>query len=202
MTDALPGMSTLAAAAAALALFAAGAFILKALRPFLRRRIRAAGGRGEGRLGVEKSYAFGARRLIVLRWGAARHIVMTGGPNDTVVASNATAAWSASEAESGLPEAEEDGGPAPAASRTWRNGLLSRALAGEGLVPLALLSGVAGAGTGIICGLFRLLLEKADRLRMAVPVLWQEAPAAGCLLLMACAAAAGAFGAFLVRRYS
>jgi CIC family chloride channel protein len=202
IVDAFPGMSPLAAAAAVLAFFAAGVLILKALRPLLRRRVRAAGGGGEGRLGVEKSYAFGARRLIVLRRGAARHIVMTGGPNDAVVASNVSIALSATGAESGLPEAEEEGGPAQAESRTWRNGLLSRALAGEGLVPLALLSGAAGAFTGIICGLFRLLLEKADRLRMAVPVLWQDTPAAGCLLLMAGAAAAGAFGAFLVRRFS
>ncbi|MDQ6701834.1 MAG: ClC family H(+)/Cl(-) exchange transporter [Pseudomonadota bacterium] len=70
------------------------------------------------------------------------------------------------------------------------------------MVPLALLSGIAGAGAGFICGLFRLALEEADRLRTAVPVWWHAQPLLGCSLLVVGAATAAAFSAWLVRRFS
>ena len=41
---------------------------------------------------------------------------------------------------------------------------LKRTFVGPSLLPLAVLSGIAGAGAGFICGLFRLLLGEADRL--------------------------------------
>jgi chloride channel protein, CIC family len=71
-----------------------------------------------------------------------------------------------------------------------------------GLLTLAALSGVAGAGAGLICGLFRLLLGKADHLRLILPERWHDEPFLGCSLFLIGAAAAGAFGAWLVRRYS
>ncbi|MGH6843024.1 MAG: ClC family H(+)/Cl(-) exchange transporter [Methylocella sp.] len=80
--------------------------------------------------------------------------------------------------------------------------LAARIFAGPGLFSLALLSGIAGAGVGLICGLFRLALEEADRFRIAVPVWWHAQPLLGCSLLIAGAAAAAAFSAMLVRRFS
>jgi CIC family chloride channel protein len=73
--------------------------------------------------------------------------------------------------------------------------------AAEGLVPLALLSGAAGAGAGLICGLFRMALEDADRFRNALPAWWHEEPWLGFSLLTAGASTAAAMSAFLVRRY-
>jgi chloride channel protein, CIC family len=79
---------------------------------------------------------------------------------------------------------------------------LKQVSGGPGLLPLAVLSGIAGAGAGFICGLFRLLLEEADRLRLILPKRWHDEPFLGCSLYLIGAAAAGAFGAWLVRRFS
>src|SRR2546423_9944217 len=38
----------------------------------------------------------------------------------------------------------------------------------------AVLSGVAGAGAGLICGFFRLALKEAERLRISLPAQWQD----------------------------
>ena len=70
------------------------------------------------------------------------------------------------------------------------------------MIPLALLSGAAGAGAGVICGLFRLALEKADRFRSSIPLWWQDRPLLGLSLLIAGASAAAALSALLVRRCS
>jgi Voltage gated chloride channel len=70
------------------------------------------------------------------------------------------------------------------------------------LIPLAALSAAAGAGTGVICGLFRLALENADRFRNLIPQWWQHEPLLGCSLMIAGAALAASLSAYLVRRYS
>jgi hypothetical protein len=58
------------------------------------------------------------------------------------------------------------------------------------LIPLAALSAAAGAGKGVICGLFRLALEKADRFRNLIPQWCQHEPLLGCSLMIAGAALA------------
>jgi CIC family chloride channel protein len=70
------------------------------------------------------------------------------------------------------------------------------------LFQLAVVSGIAGAGTGLICGLFRRALGTVDRFRISVPVVWHGEPLLGCSLLIAGAAVAAAFSAWLVRRFS
>ena len=79
---------------------------------------------------------------------------------------------------------------------------LAEVFGDPGLLTLAALSGIAGAGAGFICGLFRLLLGEADRLRLILPAWWHDEPFLGCSLFLIGAAAAGAFGAWLVRHYS
>ncbi|MEJ0092645.1 MAG: ClC family H(+)/Cl(-) exchange transporter [Methylocella sp.] len=83
------------------------------------------------------------------------------------------------------------------------------------LLPLTLLAAAAGAGSGFICGLFRLALREADNLRIAfpenwrdlplpwrlLPPGWRDQPIVGCLLMVGIAAAATAFSAWLVRRF-
>ncbi|VTZ26308.1 Chloride channel core [Methylocella tundrae] len=71
-----------------------------------------------------------------------------------------------------------------------------------GLLPLALLSVVAGAGAGLICGLFRVALDMVRALRTALPTAWSGNPVYGCLLMIGIAAVATAFAAFMVRRMS
>jgi CIC family chloride channel protein len=70
------------------------------------------------------------------------------------------------------------------------------------LFPLAILSIVGGACAGLVCGLFRVALDAADRLRLALPAMWGADPLKGLLLMVGCAAAATALSAFLVRRFS
>ena len=72
----------------------------------------------------------------------------------------------------------------------------------SGLFPLAILSIVGGACAGLVCGLFRVALDAADRLRLALPAMWGADPLKGLLLMVGCAAAATALSAFLVRRFS
>jgi chloride channel protein, CIC family len=72
----------------------------------------------------------------------------------------------------------------------------------SGLFPLALLSVIAGAGAGLVCGLFRVALGAADGLRMALPAMWRAEPLRGCLFMMSIAGVATAFAALLVRRLS
>jgi H+/Cl- antiporter ClcA len=79
--------------------------------------------------------------------------------------------------------------------------LLKRIFVDPGLLPLAVLSGVAGAGAGLICGLFRLALEEAERLRISLPAQWQDEALLGCSLFVTGAAGAGAFSAWLVHRF-
>ncbi|HXW73148.1 MAG TPA: H(+)/Cl(-) exchange transporter ClcA [Methylocella sp.] len=80
--------------------------------------------------------------------------------------------------------------------------LRPRVLSDPGLLPLVVLSGVAGAGAGLICGFFRQLLQILDGLRQLVPEHFSAHPLAGASLLVIGAAAAGAISVGLVRRFS
>ncbi len=71
-----------------------------------------------------------------------------------------------------------------------------------GLLPLALLSIVAGAGAGLVCGLFRVALGAAGELRASLPAMWSADPVKGLLMMMALAGGATAFSALMVRRLS
>lgn len=71
-----------------------------------------------------------------------------------------------------------------------------------GLVPLALLALVAGAAAGLIGACFRYLLQHGDNFRDTI-VTWAHGyGVAGLAVMVALAAAATAFAAFLVRRFS
>ncbi|WP_156898231.1 H(+)/Cl(-) exchange transporter ClcA [Methylocapsa acidiphila] len=72
---------------------------------------------------------------------------------------------------------------------------------GSGLIPLALLAGAAGAGAGLIGGLFRLALRQASHLRSAMPLWWSDAPLLGFGLIVVGAAVATALAVWLVRRF-
>ena len=67
---------------------------------------------------------------------------------------------------------------------------------------LAILSPVAGAASGLVGAIFRLTLEKADRVRDAVIAAGHDRGSAGFLLVCGGAAAAAALAAWLVRRFS
>ncbi|QBR72804.1 ClC family H(+)/Cl(-) exchange transporter [Beijerinckiaceae bacterium] len=97
---------------------------------------------------------------------------------------------------------DQDKSEAPLASIRPRFELAQRLLIGPGLVPLALLSGLAGAGAGLICGLFRLALVQADQLRLALPGWLADRPLLGCTLMIVGAATAAGFSAWLVHRFS
>ena len=72
----------------------------------------------------------------------------------------------------------------------------------SGLVPLALLSLLAGAASGLVGAVFRLSLDHADRMRGAL-ITWAHGEEVfGFLLVIAFCAAATAVAAWLVRRYS
>ncbi len=70
------------------------------------------------------------------------------------------------------------------------------------LLVLTLLALVAGAGSGFIGAVFRLALEEADRFRDILIARGHEERLAGFVLVIAGAAAAVAFAAWLVRRFS
>ncbi len=70
------------------------------------------------------------------------------------------------------------------------------------LAPIALMSLVVGAGTGLISALFRLLLEKADRLRDALAALADKHGIGGFFSVMLACAAATSLAAWMVRRFS
>jgi CIC family chloride channel protein len=128
---------------------------------------------------------------------------MIGGPSDVVIEPDFTATSCHDPYEIG------ESWPGDAAPITARFGWIgsyiqpaSRIFIGPGLFQLAVVSGIAGAGTGLICGLFRRALETVDRFRISLPVMWHGEPLLGCSLLIAGAAVAAAFSAWLVRRFS
>ena len=72
----------------------------------------------------------------------------------------------------------------------------------NGLPALALLSVISGAATGVLVSLFKLTLQRADRLRGVWLAEAHHLPVVGfALAVLACAAAVGA-AAWLVRRFS
>lgn len=135
-----------------------------------------------------------SRRLVILRDSRAERLLLIGGPNDLVIEAHiaseeAHRAASAFELERGSPEVlqvEQTSAPKDLA----------------GLIPLGLLSLAAGAGVGMVCGLFRMALDQAHRLRLAVPEWFGDRPALGCASLILAAAAAASFSAWLVRRFA
>jgi chloride channel protein, CIC family len=193
----------LVSAALAIALVTVGVLLLLPLRRARRRRLRKPEGGQEGRLGIVTSFELGKRRRVLLiRRDDTGHFVLTGGPSDTFLGTIST-----DEAHAQFEESSEvwtqDGVPDAASSglaRPFIEAAKRLTTAAEGLVPLALLSGAAGAGAGLICGLFRMALEEADRFRNALPA-WLPEPLLGFSLLTAGASTAAALSAFLVRRY-
>src|SRR5262245_2275964 len=71
-----------------------------------------------------------------------------------------------------------------------------------GLTGLGLLSLVGGAAAGLVGAVFRLALVQADRWRDALIVRAVDEKLAGFLFVIGSCAAAAAFGAWLVRRFS
>lgn len=72
----------------------------------------------------------------------------------------------------------------------------------RGLLGLALLSLLAGAGAGLLGAVFRLSLDQADRFRNALIAWAQGEELLGCLLVVATCAGATGLAAWLVRRFS
>jgi chloride channel protein, CIC family len=206
VNDAFSRTETLAYIIAAIA-FLAGAHLLQStFRWLFRRKIRPPKGASAGRLGVVKTAALdGRRQLLVVRRDSVEHLVEIGGPNDLVIETYFSGTGEGfDEIEENGPGQEAPEAPGEVRFRRFRSYIqpASRIFVGPGLIPLALLSGVAGAGAGLICGLFRLALGKADHLRLSLPIWWQDQPLLGSGLLIAAAAAAAALSAWLVRRFS
>jgi chloride channel protein, CIC family len=85
----------------------------------------------------------------------------------------------------------------------WRRGRRAEPGTGEGgLLALAALALLAGAGTGLIVAVFRLALAAADRRRDALIASTHHQPLFGFVLVVAGAGAAVALAAWLVRRFS
>jgi CIC family chloride channel protein len=85
----------------------------------------------------------------------------------------------------------------------WRRGRRAEPGTGEGgLLALAALALLAGAGSGLIVAVFRLALAEADRWRGALIAGAPHRPLFGFVLVVAGAGAAVALAAWLVRRFS
>ena len=204
LSDAFFLSETLTYAAAAIALLVAALLLLLIVRRAFPRRLRVPETGNAGHLGIVKIFALDqSRQLVVVRRDHVEHLIMIGGPNDLVIESDIVGAGGCDPVEIdenwlGEEEAEEK----QFTPMRPQIKLAAKIFAGPGLFSLALLSGIAGAGAGLICGFFRLALEEADRLRTAVPVWWHAQPLLGCSLLVVGAATAAAFSAWLVRRFS
>ena len=208
MSDAFLQSETLTYTVAAIAFLAGAHLLLLIFRRAFRCRLRVLARGPEtgnaGRLGLVKTAALDRRRqLLVVRCDGVEHLVAIGGPNDLVIESDFSGTGGRDPYEIGE---DQPGAEGPVTARFgWIGSYIqpaSRIFVGPGLFPLAVLSGVAGAGAGLICGLFRLALEAADRLRVSLPVVWHGEPLIGCSLLIMGAAAAAAFSTWLVRRFS
>ena len=208
MSDAFFQSQALTYAVAAIAFLAGAHLLLLIFRRAFRRRLRVpARGAGHGnaeRLGIVKSFVLDRRRqLLAVRRDNVEHLIMIGGPSDLVIEPDFTATSGHD------PYAIGESWPGNDAPVTARFGWIgsyiqpaSRIFIGPGLFQLAVVSGIAGAGTGLICGLFRRALGTVDRFRISLPVVWHGEPLLGCSLLIAGAAVAAAFSAWLVRRFS
>ena len=143
------------------------------------------------------------RQLLAVRRDNVEHLIMIGGPSDLVIEPDFTATSGHDPYEIGE---SWPGNDAPVTARFgWIGSYIqpaSRIFIGPGLFQLAVVSGIAGAGAGLICGLFRWALGTVDRFRISLPVVWHGEPLLGCSLLIAGAAVAAAFSAWLVRRFS
>jgi len=208
MSDAFFQSEALTYAVAAIAFLAGAHLLLLIFRRAFRHRLRVpARGAGHGnaeRLGIVKSFVLdGRRQLLAVRRDNVEHLIMIGGPSDLVIEPDSTATSGHD------PYAIGESWPGNDAPVTARFGWIgsyiqpaSRIFIGPGLFQLAVVSGIAGAGTGLICGLFRRALGTVDRFRISLPVVWHGEPLLGCSLLIAGAAVAAAFSAWLVRRFS
>jgi chloride channel protein, CIC family len=200
VSDAFFQSEALPYAVAAIALLAGGLLLLMIFRRASRRPVRAPKTGNAGCVGVVETLALDRRRkLVIVRRGDVEHLIMTGGPNDLVIETVVVGS------DGRDPYETNENLPVEAKPKEARLAPIRPLIGladGPGLLPLAVLSGVAGAGAGLICGLFRVALEEADRLRTSLPVLWQDRPLLGSSLLVLAAAAAGALSAWLVRRFS
>jgi len=208
MSDAFFQSEALTYAVAAIAFLAGAHLLLLIFRRAFRHRLRVpARGAGHGNaelLGIAKSFVLDRKRqLLSVRRDNVEHLIMIGGPSDLVIEPDFTATSGHD------PNAIGESWPGNDAPVTARFGWIgsyiqpaSRIFIGPGLFQLAVVSGIAGAGTGLICGLFRRALETVDRFRISLPVMWHGEPLLGCSLLIAGAAVAAAFSAWLVRRFS
>ena len=208
MSDAFFQSQALTYAVAAIAFLAGAHLLLLIFRRAFRRRLRVpARGAEHGnaeRLGIVKSFVLDRRRqLLAVRRDNVEHLIMIGGPSDLVIEPDFTATSGHD------PYAIGESWPGNDAPVTARFGWIgsyiqpaSRIFIGPGLFQLAVVSGIAGAGTGLICGLFQRALGTVDRFRISLPVVWHGEPLLGCSLLIAGAAVAAAFSAWLVRRFS
>ena len=208
MSDAFFQSEALTYAVAAIAFLAGAHLLLLIFRRAFRHRLRVpARGAGHGnaeRLGVVKSFALDRKhQILAIRRDNVEHLIMIGGPSDLVIEPDFTATSGHDPYEIGESWPGDD---APVTARFgWIGSYIqpaSRIFIGPGLFQLAVVSGIAGAGTGLICGLFRRALETVDRFRISLPVMWHGEPLLGCSLLIAGAAVAAAFSAWLVRRFS
>ena len=211
---------------AAIAAVIAVIILLLAFRRAFRCRFRVtARGGMRPRLGVTDSFDLDRqRRLVIVRRDDVEHLIMIGGPTDLVVKARITHTEGRD-----LGEIREGAIPndwlneathmsagtfrprAVVPRRNARTILLALAQTRvklaemlsirSGLIPLALLSGAAGAASGFIGGLFRLALRQADQFRATLPVRWHEQPLLGFILMIAGAAIATALAVWLVRRF-
>jgi CIC family chloride channel protein len=194
---------TLIYAATAITFLVAALILLLIFRHTFRRRLRGPETRSARRLGIVKTFALDQRRqLVVIRRDDKEHLVMIGGSNDFAIESDiiSKGGYDPYQLAKNWPREEEpkELGIAPVRPHLK---LAETIFTGPGLFPLAVLSGIAGAGAGLLCGLFRVALEAADRLRISLPVVWRGEPLVGCSLLIVGAAAAATFSAWLVRRF-
>jgi len=150
--------------------------------PFL---FRLAFGRRRPRKGrsraVSAALALGrSRRLVLLPVAGAERLLLIGEKGDVVVESRVGSPVAASAPVEPVPEPPSE---------------LS------GLFSLGLVSLAAGVAVGTLCGVFRLVLDAAGRLRSAVPDWFPANPALGAATMALVAAAATGFAAYLVRRF-
>src|SRR6516164_7609393 len=136
---------------AALAIsFATGAAVLwLTLRRQGWRKLRKPEGGQEWRLGIVTSFELGnRRRLWLIRRDNTEHLVVTGGRTDALLGTALADRSSAELAEGGegWPQGKEPDEPFFALARPFIEAAKRLTTAAEGLVPLALLSGAAGAG--------------------------------------------------------
>jgi CIC family chloride channel protein len=171
---------------AALALAGAG------LLGMLFRLARGGPGRRGGsaqRAEILEALPLGARRLVLLRAADGERLLLLGGGNDVVVEARIAPAPE--------PELEQKRQEQERAFEPQERRPPSELV---GLFWIGLLSLVAGAAIGVLCGAFRLALSLADHYRGLVAERMQDRPALGCAAMTLGAAAATWLAAYLVRR--